>query len=149
MINGVNPATFFILPVLGKHSDEYPRFRDCFLGELSNSKDGTDQFGIPLKVYDITKKVISVYTRVGGNNREDYKAEIAELRATPTYIKDYDDDFDNTFATFQFGFPKEFEGIYDSIIAEAPLNESPDNYKEILYKVFSKLTKTFDRIFEK
>ncbi len=29
MINGVNPATFFILPMLGKHPDEYPRFRDC------------------------------------------------------------------------------------------------------------------------
>lgn len=48
MINGVNPATFIILPMLGKHPDEYPRFRDCFI------KDG----------------MIEVYTRVGGNNRD-------------------------------------------------------------------------------
>ncbi len=49
MINGVNPATFFILPMLGKHPDEYPRFRDCFVGE--------DQ------------KSIEILTRVGGGNR--------------------------------------------------------------------------------
>lgn len=33
MLNGVNPCTFLILPMLGKHPDEYPRFRDCFIEE--------------------------------------------------------------------------------------------------------------------
>ena len=33
LINGVNLATFIILPMLGKHPDEYPRFRDCFIAE--------------------------------------------------------------------------------------------------------------------
>jgi len=28
IINGANPSTFFILPMLDKHPDEYPRFRD-------------------------------------------------------------------------------------------------------------------------
>ena len=49
MINGVNPATFLFLPMLGKHPDEYPRFRDCFISE------------------DETQKI--VFTRVGGGNR--------------------------------------------------------------------------------
>lgn len=31
MINGVNPATFYILPMLGNHPDWYPRFRDCWV----------------------------------------------------------------------------------------------------------------------
>jgi hypothetical protein len=32
MMNGANPATFFILPMLGeKHPEQYPRFRDCFV----------------------------------------------------------------------------------------------------------------------
>ena len=49
MINGVNPATFFILPMVAeKHPDSYPRFRDCFIGKLSNS-DEDDQFGIQLR----------------------------------------------------------------------------------------------------
>ena len=47
MINGVQPAAFFVLPMLGKHPDEYPRFRDCFIGKV-NSDEEIDQFGIPL-----------------------------------------------------------------------------------------------------
>lgn len=49
MICGVNPAAFFILPMLGKHPDEYPRFRDCFVSDDETS--------------------IEVLTRVGGGNR--------------------------------------------------------------------------------
>lgn len=50
MINGVNLSAFIFLPMLGKHPNEYPRFRDCFLGEDENS--------------------IVVFTRVGGGNRK-------------------------------------------------------------------------------
>lgn len=56
MINGVNPATFIILPMLGKHPNEYPRFRDCFIGGLENA-DENDQFGIPkTKVANVLSK---------------------------------------------------------------------------------------------
>ena len=145
-INGVNPATFFILPMLGeKHPDSYPRFRDCFVGELSNS-DEDDQFGIPKKELDQSKRVISVYTRVGGGNREDYKDEIKELRSHPNYIWDYDDDFDSTFATFQFSVPKEFESDYD-LVLKGEIERISDKYKERLYTVYPKLKETFDSIF--
>jgi hypothetical protein len=148
MINGVDPATFFILPMLGeKHPDNYPRFRDCFVGELSNS-DENDQFGIPQKETDTTKKVISVYTRIGGGNREDYENQIKELRSHPNYIRDYDDDFDSTFATFQFSVPKEFESDYD-LILKNKLSEISESYKIRLYVVFPKLKETFDKIFTK
>lgn len=145
VINGVNPATFFILPMLGeKHPDKYPRFRDCFVGELSNS-DGNDQFGIPLKKRD-SSKTISVYTRVGGGNRDDYENEINELRSHPNYIRDYDDDFDSTFATFLFSVPKEFETDYDLILS-GELKKISEQYKSRLYAVFPKLKEQFDRMF--
>ena len=146
MINGVNPATFFILPMLGeKHPDNYPRFRDCFIGELSNSNEN-DHFGIPQKELDTSKKVISVYTRVGGGNREYYAKEINELRSHPDYIKDYDDDFDSTFATFQFSIPKEFENDYD-LIVDGRISEMSDAYKQRLYNTFPKLKEIYDEIF--
>ena len=81
MINGVNPAAFIFLPMLGKHPDEYPRFRDCFLRDKGDGEHS-----------------ILVYTRVGGGNREGYAIEIAELMSMPEYLGDEDDDFDSTFA---------------------------------------------------
>ena len=48
MMNGFNPACVFIMPMLGRKQEEYPRFRDCFVTEENN---------------------IAIYTRVGGGNR--------------------------------------------------------------------------------
>jgi hypothetical protein len=144
MINGVNQATFFILPMLGKHPDEYPRFRDCFIGELENS-DENDQFGIPQKKTS-DEKVISVYTRVGGGNRDDYESEIEEIQKMPNYLKDYDDDFDNTFATFVFSIPEKWKTDFDKI-TEGNANEVSDEYKQELKRVFPKLAEKFDAMF--
>lgn len=147
MINGANPATFFILPMLGeKHPESYPRFRDCFVGELSNSDEG-DQFGIPKKKTD-EQKVISVYTRVGGGNREDYQDRIDELRKHPNYIKDYDDDFDSTFATFVFSVPDEWKSDFDKLLG-GEATEISEAYKNRLYAVFPKLKEKFDEMFAK
>lgn len=137
MINGVQPETWLLLPMLGKHPDEYPRFRDCFAGKATNS-DENDQFGIPRKQKDLSKKLISVYTRVGGGNREDYQKEIDELRAMPGYVEDYDDDFDCTFATFVFEVPKEFIADYD-LILDNKLMETSQAYKDQVDKVYPKL----------
>jgi len=145
MIYGANPATFFILPMLGKHPDAYPRFRDCFIGELEND-DEKDQFGIPIKKLS-AEKVISVYTRVGGGNREDYQDRIDELRKFPTYVKDYDDDFDSTFATFVFSVPEQWSGDFD-LILQGKLKEISAEYKLRLYEVFPKLTEAFDQLFK-
>lgn len=143
-INGVNQATFFILPMLGKHTDEYPRFRDCFIGELGNA-DENDQFGIPKKKTS-DEEVISVYTRVGGGNREDYQEQIDEMRKMPTYIKDYDDDFDCTFATFVFGIPEKWKADFEKMTG-GKVSEISDDYKQELKRVFPKLAEKFDAIF--
>lgn len=140
-IYGVNQATFFILPMLGKHPDEYPRFRDCFIGGLENA-DETDPFGIPLKKTS-DEKVISIYTRVGGGNRDDYKSEIEQLQKLPNYLRDYDDDFDSTFATFVFSIPEKWKADFDKI-TENKINEISDEYKKQLKRVFPKIARKFD-----
>lgn len=143
-INGVNPATFFILPMLGKRPDEYPRFRDCFIGGLENA-DENDQFGIPKKKIS-DEKVISVYTRVGGGNRESYENEIEELRKMPNYIRDYDDDYDSTYATFIFSIPEKWKEDFEKLTG-GKANEISEDYKQELKRVFPKLAEKFDAMF--
>jgi hypothetical protein len=116
--------------MLGKHPDEYPRFRDCFLGDEEK---------------EITDKIL-VYTRVGGGNREHYEEEIEELRSMPTYVEDYDDDFDNTFANFIFDIPEEYKADYD-LIMNGKLQEISEEYKAKMYEVFPKLEEKFDEVF--
>lgn len=144
LINGVNPATFFILPMLGKHPEEYPRFRDCFVGELKNAEE-KDQFGIPKKKVS-EEKVISIYTRVGGCNRDNYKSQIEELQNMSNYLRDYDDDFDSTFATFVFSIPEKWKSDFYKIIG-GKFIEISNEYKQELKKVFPKLIEKFNTMF--
>jgi len=124
MANGTNPATFLILPMLGeKHPDQYPRFRDCFV-------EGDE---------------IHVYTRVGGGNRDCGYGE-EELQAHPNYLRDEDDDFDNTYATYIFSVPEEWKSDFLKII-EGRGKEISKEYKDRLYAVFPKLKETFDEMF--
>ena len=124
MINGVNPATFFVLPMLGeKHPDYYPRFRDCFVEDNK----------------------ICVYTRVGGGNRDCGYGE-DELYEHPNFISSYDDDFDSTYATYEFSIPDEWKDDFDKIMNNNLLNISAP-YKERLYAVYPKLKEKFDEIF--
>ncbi len=125
MINKVNPAAFFVLPMLGeKHPDQYPRFRDCF----------------------VVENEIHLYTRVGGNNRNCGFGE-KELQQHPNYLRDEDDDFDNTYATYMFSVPDEWKEDFEKIMA-GKLKEISSAYRERLYAVFPKLKDTFDKIFE-
>lgn len=124
MINGVNPATFFILPMLGeKHPDNYPRFRDCF----------------------VDNNEIHVYTRVGGGNRNCGFGE-EELQQHPNYLRDFDDEYDSTYATYVFSIPDEFKNDFD-LITSGKIKEISEAYKKRLYKVYPKLKDTFDKIF--
>lgn len=129
IMNGVNQATFFILPMLGeKHPDSYPRFRDCFV----NIENGEPE--------------IHVYTRVGGENRDEGFGE-EELYKHPNYIATWDDDFDSTYATYSFSVPAEWRKDFD-LILEGKIKEISPEYKARLYTVFPKLKETFDKLFE-
>lgn len=125
LINGVNPTTFFFLPMLGKHPDEYPRFRDCFIGEDHNS--------------------IIVYTRVGGNNRNCGFGE-EELYKHPNFIRTYDDDFDNTYGYYVFSIPDEWQDDFKALLTKEKVS---DAYLEQMCKVFPKLEDKFRSMFKK
>ena len=105
MINGFNPACVFILPLLGKHEKEYPRFRDCFLTEDGN---------------------IAVYTRVGGYNRNCGFGE-EELYKDENFIKTYDDDFDSTYGTYEFRCPEKWKSDFEKI-KDGKMTEVSDEY---------------------
>lgn len=146
-IYGVNPATFFVLPMLGRHPEEYPRYRDCFAGKFSRSEDEKDPFGIPLRKVDNSVDIISVFLRVGGGNRIEYQEEIEELRSHPEYINDFDDTFDNTFAIFEFSVPKEWRADY-KLIKKGKIKELSDEYKTGVKIIYPELKDKLDETFQ-
>ena len=127
MINGFNPACVIILPMLGRKQDEWPRFRDCYLTE--------------------DKKRIAIYTRVGGNNRNSGYGE-EKLYEDPNFVKTYDDDFDNTYATYEFNPPEQWKEDFDHIVANE-FNKVSDEYVNYVKEFFPKLAEagTIDCIF--
>lgn len=123
MVNGVNPAAFFILPMLGMHPDEIPRFRDCF----------------------VVDEEIHVYTRVGGNNRgEGYGEDM--LYSHPNYKTTFDDDFDNTFGTYVFSIPDKWKSDFE-LITSGKGGEVSKEYVDQMIKVYPKLEEKIKEIF--
>lgn len=124
MINGVNPATFIFLPMLGKHPDDYPRFRDCFLTDDAQH--------------------ILVYTRVGGNNRNGGYGE-EELYSHPNFIQTYDDDFDNTYGYYEFSIPDEWKEDFETLKNGGKPSQK---YIDQMCKVYPKLEEKFKELFK-
>jgi hypothetical protein len=133
MFFGFNPAAIFLLPMLGKQSKEYPRFRDCFASDSSRPEfDGH----------------IHIYTRTGGGNRLDYVKENAMLQANPLYVADYDDSDDNTFASFIFKVPEQWTADYNLIMA-GKFSGTSKAYQEMVYKFYPSLHEKLDKYFIK
>lgn len=126
MANGFNPACVFIMPMLGRKQDEWPRFRDCFV-----SQDGN----------------IEIYTRVGGANRGCGFGE-EELYKDPNFITSYDDDFDNTYATYVFSVPEKWKEDFDKIV-DGKIRETSLEYQNYLREFFPLLEEKgiFNKIF--
>jgi hypothetical protein len=95
---GVNNAAPVLLKILGKTDGDFGRFRDAYLNE--------------------TGEKIIIYTRCGGGNREDYQHVFDEMEQHPNYLRNYDDDFDCTYAYFEFAVPDTFKDEL-KIMAEA------------------------------
>lgn len=84
LLFGMNPNTDVVLALLGLRQHDVERFRNVSL--------------------DLEAGEISVYTRTGGGNREDYPQNA--LTSHPDYLRDKDDDFDSTYATFYLRIPQ-------------------------------------------
>ena len=128
MINGFNPACVLIMPMLGRKQDEYPRFRDCFVTEEKN---------------------IAIYTRVGGRNRNCGFGE-EELYEDENFLTTYDDDFDSTYATYEFKVPEKWKSDFDKILGSDFASVSVE-YIEYLKQFYPKLAEqgVFEKIFNK
>ena len=123
MVNGVNPATFLILPMLGRHPDEYPRFRDCHVTE---------------------EHQISVLTRVGGGNRNDgYGEEV--LYKDPNFVKTFDADWDCTYGYYIFNVPEQWKEDFDKILNGQKPSAA---YVDQMCKVYPKLEEKFREQFK-
>jgi len=65
--------------------------------------------------YDPDKKLIILYTRNGGGNREYYQYVFDLLRKHPNYVRDYDDSFDCTYAYIEFSVPEMYKKFLDEL----------------------------------
>lgn len=95
-----------LLPLLGAVSTgQFGRFRDCWL-------ERDEVHGILLRVY----------TRNGGDNREDQVEAIDWMRAHPLFVRDGDDAFDRTYASWWFRIPPDLHASLGPVLAEVALD---------------------------
>ena len=113
---GYNPACYYILPMLGRKAEDYPRFRDCFISE---------------------NNTIVVYTRVGGGNRNCGFGEEA-LYKDENFLQTWDDEYDNTYGYYEFKVPDKWKKDFDLLNNEQP-TEVSDEYKELLKSFYPKI----------
>ncbi len=148
--NEIAPALLFILDI--DQPDEKwssGRFRDIYLNE-----DGTR---------------IILYTRNGGGNRDHWDFTYAKykegedcpcpgcivsykLPKHPNYMKDYDDDFDCTYAYIEFEVPEQFKEIAQSLATgKTPesIHKKFNAYIERLKAGKEKIPEQIENIFKK
>jgi len=130
MINGYNPACFWIMPMLGRKENEWPRFRDCYI-----EKKEDDSY------------LIVIYTRVGGGNRNCGFGE-EKLYEDPLFVETVDDDFDNTYAEYKFNVPERWKEDFNKII-DGKFTEISLEYEQYLREFWPLLNEQglFDKIF--
>lgn len=76
------------LQMLNIDIDDLGRYRDAHL-----NSDGTK---------------ILIYTRCGGGNRQDYLWVFDKMEKHKEYIRNWDDEFDETYCYFEFSVPKKY-----------------------------------------
>lgn len=83
-----------------------PRIRDAW---VEKGEDGSP--------------VIVFYTRIGGGNRADYADHIRDMQAHEGYLRDRDDNFDSTYATFYYRTPEEWvEALSQPEVMQDPVD---------------------------
>lgn len=92
---GYNKLARQLLELLKIDPETVPRFRDCFLS---------------------TENTIIIYTRIGGGNRSDYAEGIEMMRKWPGYLRDEDDSFDSTYASFHFAIPENHKEVCEAFV---------------------------------
>jgi hypothetical protein len=107
---GVNILAHRLLELLKLDHRDIPRFRDCYL-----------QGGH-----------IVVYTRTGGGNREDYLTEVGVLTSHPLYVRDEDDSYDETYASYFFKYPEEWRETLEGLAANFEVLPSKERWERAM-----------------
>lgn len=97
-----NEEATALLGMIGCTREMFQRYRDVNL-----STDG---------------KTITVTTRLGGPNRLGYRQVFKNVMRNENYIKDWDDDFDNTYCYISFRVPEKYKSTCKTM---APKEEQP------------------------
>jgi hypothetical protein len=119
LVHGVNPSTFLILPMLGKHPDEYYRFRDCFVSE---------------------NDTILIFTRG--------KDEYNNLTNNPNFIKTWKWYEDETYHYYEFSVPDKWKSDF-KLITENDLHNVSKEYIDEICRVYPKISDKITEIFKR
>jgi hypothetical protein len=138
MIHGVNPQTPILMAILDLDGDKGVKFPE----KWSPYEDGLNDEGEAFVNECIEKKqymtgrfrdiylnedgtLITLYTRNGGGNRNEYFYIFDILKTHPNYLNDYDDDFDGTYAYVEFSIPEQAKDLIKTLVTgEKPLTVS-------------------------
>lgn len=85
---GENEDAVPLLGMINCTRNDFQRYRDVYL-----NKEGTR---------------ITVVTRIGGENKKEYKQVYHNMLRNDFYIRDYEDKYDKTYAYFEFKVPEKY-----------------------------------------
>ncbi len=121
---GKNDETPVLLGMLGVNMEYFDRFRDVDLID-----NGTK---------------IRVFTRLGGGNREGYEETWNKIQSHELYIRDYDDDFDCTYAYIEYNIPENFKETAKKMFKGEPVSFS-DRFKKELEEMNKPGTEAYEK----
>lgn len=145
MVHGTNPLAGVLLRMMGVAPAQIPRFRDCYF-------DGEH---------------IVIYTRTGGGNRDWYDEPNddnpngpwnSDLRALPGFVRDEDDDYDCTYASFFYKVPEQFTFLLDKLKSMAQGQTQAERWQAALERIktagpddalVQRMTEAFEPLFRK
>lgn len=97
MVSGSNPVAPYLLEMVGIQPGLCGRYRDCAI-----LPDGDGH-------------LVVILTRNGGGNREDHQEAHEYLAGQPGYLRDYDEAFDETYASYEFSWKKQATPAFKTI----------------------------------
>lgn len=121
---GENSESNVLLGMIGVNKEYFNRYRDIEL-----IKNGT---------------IIRVFTRLGGGNREGYQETWDKIRKHELYIKDYDDDFDCTYAYVEYNIPEKFQETAKKMFKGEPISFG-DKFNKELEEMDKKGTEAYEK----
>ena len=111
MLFGINDDMPVLLGMIGLNEEYFERFRDIDLTNNGNT--------------------IRVMTRLGGGNREDYKATWDKIRKHELYLGDYNDGFDETYAYIEYKIPEKYQETAKKMFKGEPVSFREKFKKEL------------------